>query len=418
MKELELYINDPESPKLIELEGNMVFRIRKDNTFSLGRTCNKSGCDITRSDIIIDGSRAMITVFVEENLSFDFSVFRIMREASNVTLRNLNIKVFVKYKESVNDKLFSIYNYGEGTRLENINIYMKSEAQVNMRGIANFADKADRWSAKGDNLLITDSKINIDCLPENFPKKCEICGIHNENADSISVQNCYVKTVIEGCGQEQIAMGIYTSGKFGRFVGNNVKASGRHPKARLREKAHAIGFVNKGEYSLISSNNIVGERGGFCAGLDNYGKFTRIGGNKILATHAISGSTVRNRANDTVIDSNVITSTCRHAKLIEHIASDSIITGNYMRVLLNRPQEITGCGIYAVGDKVRNNIISGNYIRQILNCGIFAEEKCGVIDTTNIVFSYNGNITKTTPTEHPEFIELFDEDKIKSLIDE
>ena len=110
MKELELYINDPESPKLIELEGNMVFRIRKDNTFSLGRTCNKSGCDITRSDIIIDGSRAMITVFIEEKLSFDFSVFRIMRETSNVTLRNLNIKVFVKYKESVKEHLFSIYN--------------------------------------------------------------------------------------------------------------------------------------------------------------------------------------------------------------------------------------------------------------------------------------------------------------------
>ena len=213
-------------------------------------------------------------------------------------------------------------------------------------------------------------------------------------------------------------MGIYTSGKFGRFIGNNVKASGRHPKAMLREKAHAIGFVNKGEYSLISSNNIVGERGGFCAGVDNYGKFTRIGGNKILATHAIIGSSVRNKANDTVIDSNVITSTCRHAKLIEHIASDSIITGNYIRVLLNRPQEITGCGIYAIGDKVRNNIISGNHIRQILNCGIFADTNCGVVDSTNIVFSYNGNIAKATRKEHPEFIEMFNEANVVSLEEE
>ena len=47
----------------------------------------------------------------------------------------------------------------------------------------------------------------------------------------------------------------------------------------------------------------------------------------------------------------------------------------------------TGCGIYAIGDDVRDNLITENIIRFVLNCGIFIRKGAGIIEN-NIVESF------------------------------
>ncbi len=417
MKSFENTINDKENPRLIELHGTIEVKAADASAFSLGRSCNTSACDITRSDVIIDGSDAQIVVNIDDELNSDYSVVRIMPEATNVKIRNLNIKLLVNHNKNCDRSIYAIYNYAEGVVLENVHIYMHSDAQINMFGIGCYSDKSDRWGTKGDNSTIVNSTIKVDCLPKDFTNCCKCYGIYIEKADNISVQNCNIKSVIDGVGKDQVAVGVYTSGKFGRFINNNIKASAKHPKAVLREKAYAVGFHNDGEYSIISNNNIIGERGGYCIGLlnENTAKFANINGNKIHATHSVVGCGIKNKANDIIINSNILTCTCRNAKMLEHEAGASIISNNYIRVLLGRAKEMTGCGIYAVGRRVQGNTIEGNVIRQALNCGIYTEPNCGVISKSNIVFDYENNCKITTTKEHPEFIRMFNEKNIKSI---
>ena len=417
MRSFEKIINDNNSSKLIELNGLIEIKAGGGSMFSLGRSCNTSACDITRSDIVIDGSNAQIIVNIDDMLYSDYSIIRIMPEATNITIKNLNIKLVVNHSINSDKAIYAIYNYAEGVVLENVHIYMHSEAQINMFGIGCYGDKSDRWGTKGDNITIVNSTIKVDCLPSSFTHACRCYGVYIDKADNVSIQNCNIKSVIDGIGKDQVATGIYTCGKFGRFINNNIKASAKHPKAILREKAYAVGFHNDGEYSIISNNNIIGERGGYCIGLlnENKAKFANINGNKIHATHSVVGCGIKNLANDVIINSNILTCTCRNAKILDHEAGASIISNNYIRVLLGRAKEMTGCGIYAVGRRVRGNTIEGNVIRQALNCGIYSDPNCGVISKSNIVFDYENNFKITTIKEHPEFVRMFDEKNIKSI---
>ena len=97
-----------------------------------------------------------------------------------------------------------------------------------------------------------------------------------------------------GENESHKAIGVYTNGRFGRFVGNNIKANGTHNRGLLKERAHAYGFVNYGLHTIITSNNIIGEWGGKCIGLDNNGEYAIIDCNKILSTHTICGRSVCN----------------------------------------------------------------------------------------------------------------------------
>ena len=155
---------------------------------------------------------------------------------------------------------------------------------------------------------------------------------------------------------------------YGRFTDNNIKAHTPHIRGVSREKPYTIGFKNAGQYSLISNNNIVSERGGFCVGLDNTAQQVKISGNKILATHTVLGTTIRNSGAYTIIDSNLILSTAKNCKLLEHATSGSIITSNIMMNTLRKSLAITGCGIYTLGKDAHNNVISDNIIKDVLNC--------------------------------------------------
>ena len=166
-------------------------------------------------------------------------------------------------------------------------------------------------------------------MRRSFPKENAVYGIYNNLANSISVQNTYVYAVTRGDGERQKAAGVYTNGRFGRYVGNNIKANGTHNIGKQKEQAHAYGFINEGLYTLITSNNIVGEWAGLCVGLENRGEYTVVSSNKILSTHTICGRSIRNYGNNSSIEGNILTSTSRNARLLEQEAKNWYYYGQY-----------------------------------------------------------------------------------------
>ena len=55
----------------------------------------------------------------------------------------------------------------------------------------------------------------------------------------------------------------------------------------------------------------------------------------------------------------------------------------------------TGCGIYAIGDDVKDNLITENIIRFVLNCGIFIRKGAGIIQN-NIIESFTRTVKMET----------------------
>ena len=180
----------------------------------------------------------------------------------------------------------------------------------------------------------------------------------------------------------------------------------------LKEQAHTFGFVNDGLHTIITSNNIVGEWGGKCIGLENNGEFAIIGNNKILATHTICGRSIKSQANNSIIQGNVLTSTSRNARLLDHSADNCIICNNYMEVLMVQSECRSGCGIYADCSS-KNNIISDNIIRNVADCGIFADKTVGSI-SNNRVISYSETVIQSD-SDNLQLKAKLDEDMIRSI---
>ncbi len=196
-------------------------------------------------------------------------------------------------------------------------------------------------------------------------------------------------------------------------MGNNIKANGSHNTGREREQAHAYGFINDGLYSVIEANNIVGEWAGMSVGLENRGEYSLIEGNKILATHTVCGRSVRSYANNSQITGNVLTSTSRNARLLEHSASSCIIANNVMEVLMVRSECRSGCGIYAIGEACRENIISGNIIRNVADIGIFADRTVGTV-VNNRIISYPETVVQCG-CENSSLLFRLDERNIQNI---
>ena len=79
---------------------------------------------------------------------------------------------------------------------------------------------------RADNLVISNSFVKVECLAEEYPKESTVYGFYNNLANSVSMQNTYIYAINRGDGNRQKAVGVYTNGRFGRFVGNNIKANG------------------------------------------------------------------------------------------------------------------------------------------------------------------------------------------------
>lgn len=127
---------------------------------------------------------------------------------------------------------------------------------------------------------------------------------------------------------------------------------------------------------------------------------------------------VRNYANDSVFDGNILTSTSRNPRLFEQEGSNCIITNNMMQGLQLPSTYQSSVGIYAAVESATENLISQNIIKNVCDCGIFAHKNIGLVQN-NIVTTYaeSYGFVKLATTENSAIANKLDENRIHSIFD-
>lgn len=400
----------------VRFAGEINLELPKSACFYVGKNFSKSLVTITKPNITLDFSDAIVRVDIAEPLDTDLNIFFVSSMAKNVEIKNLKLYVYLNIPATAR-QIVGIYNTAYGLKLNNCFIEVVSESQLNLVGMFNNGNLDTHMETRADNLVIANSCIKVQIVQSGM-KDSVVYGVYNNLANSISIQNTFVYSTNIGFGKKQAAIGVFTNGRFGRFIGCNIKANGSHNTGNLKEQAYAYGFVNEGLYNLIEGNNIVGEWGGQCVGLENKGDFAKASGNKILSTHTIKGRSVRNYANDSIFDGNILTSTSRNPRLFEQEGSNCIITNNVMEGLQLPQTYQSSVGIYAAAESAAENLISQNIIKNVCDCGIFAHKNIGFVQN-NIITTYaeSYGFVKLATTENSAIANKLDESRIHSILD-
>ena len=400
----------------VRFAGEINLELPKSACFYVGKNFSKSLVTITKPNITLDFSDAIVRVDIAEPLDTDLNIFFVSSMAKNLEIKNLKLYVYLNIPATAR-QIVGIYNTAYGLKLNNCFIEVVSESQLNLVGMFNNGNLDTHMETRADNLVIANSCIKVQIVQSGM-KDSVVYGVYNNLANSISIQNTFVYSTNIGFGKKQAAIGVFTNGRFGRFIGCNIKANGSHNTGNLKEQAYAYGFVNEGLYNLIEGNNIVGEWGGQCVGLENKGDFAKASGNKILSTHTIKGRSVRNYANDSIFDGNILTSTSRNPRLFEQEGSNCIITNNVMEGLQLPQTYQSSVGIYAAAESAAENLISQNIIKNVCDCGIFAHKNIGFVQN-NIITTYaeSYGFVKLATTENSAIANKLDESRIHSILD-
>ena len=400
----------------VNFEGDINLELPKSTSFYVGKNFSKSLVTISKPNITLDFSDAVVRVNITDPLDADLNLFFVSSMAKNVEIKNLKLCVYLNIHITAR-QIVGIYNTAYGLKLNNCSIEIIAENQLNLVGVFNNGNLDTHMETRADNLVIESGCIRVQIVQSGM-KESIVYGIFNHLANSISLQNTFVYSTNIGIGKKQAAVGVFTNGRFGRIVGNNIKANGSHNTGNLKEQAYAYGLVNEGLYNLIEANNIVGEWGGQCVGLENKGDFAKVNGNKILATHTIKGRSVRNYANDSIFDGNILTSTSRNPRLFEHEGCNCIITNNMMEGLQLPQTYQSSVGLYAAAESATENLIAQNVIKNVCDCGIFANKNIGFVQN-NIITTYaesSGFVKQGLNTDERLAAKL-DEGRVHSILD-
>lgn len=413
--QLQQVIDSAELFREVKLDGEINLEIPQSTCFYVGKNFSKSLITITKPNISLDFANSAVRIDIMNPLDTDLNIFFVSSMAKNVQIKNLKMFVYLNSPES-SRQVVGIYNTAYGLKLSNCHIEIVSENQTNLVGVLNNGNLDTHMETRADNFVFESGNIKVQVKQGGF-KDNKVYGIYNNLANSISVQNTFIYAKNIGTGERQSAVGVYTNGRFGRFVGNNIKANGTHNTGNLKEQAYAYGFENEGLYNLIEANNIVGEWGGQCIGLENKGDFAKVSGNKILSTHTIKGRSVRNYANDSVFDGNILTSTSLNPRLFEQEGSNCIITNNVMEGLQLPQTYQSSVGIYGVKETARENLIKQNVIKNVCDCGIYAHKNIGTVQN-NIIVTYAeaSGFLKQATIENSGLANKLDENKIQSIL--
>lgn len=401
---------------VVRFEDEINLELSKSTSFYVGKNFSKSLVNITKPNITLDFSDAIVRVNIMDSLDTNLNIFFVSSMAKNVEIKNLKLHVYLNIPVT-SRQIVGIYNTAYGLKLNNCDIEIVSENQSNLVGVFNNGNLDTHMETRADNLVIANGCIKVQIVQSGM-KDSVVYGVYNNLANSISIQNTFVYSTNIGIGKKQAAIGVFTNGRFGRFIGCNIKANGSHNTGNLKEQAYAYGFVNEGLYNLIESNNIIGEWGGQCVGLENKGDFTKVNGNKILATHTIQGRSIRNYANDSIFDGNILTSTSRNPRLFEQEGSNCIIANNMMEGLQLPQTYQSSVGLYAAAEKATENLIAQNIIKNVCDCGIFAHKNIGLVQN-NIITTYaeSYGFIKLATTENSAIANKLDENRIHSILD-
>lgn len=366
---------------------------------------------INRSDLVIGGSDSLIEVnFID--FKNNWTLFDINHNAKNIELRNLNIKLNIRSHENCNDYFALIFNNAYGLKIINCKFEIIANEEVHLFGVFNNGNLDTHMETGADNLVIDNSTIHASIHSESNDFQSEVYGIYNNLANCISIQNSFIYATHKGNSDKHKAIGIYTNGRYGRFIGNNIKANGSHPEGLKKEAASAIAFQNEGLFTIISNNNLIGEWAGTAIGIFNASESAIISNNKILATHTIYGIPIRSYGEKVLVLENIVISTSRNARLIEHHASNSIISHNFMEVLIPPEECVSGCGIYAASKNIGANTISENTICNVKNVGIFVGNHNSNILNNQVISKQSIPISDLN---NLKLAELLNEKNIKSI---
>ena len=414
--EIQQVIDSARLFREVRFEGEINLELPKSTSFYVGKNFSKSLVAITKPNITLDFTDAIVRVHLTDPLDTNLNIFFVSSMAKNVEIKNLKLHVYLNIPVT-SRQIVGIYNTAYGLKLNNCDIEIVSENQSNLVGVFNNGNLDTHMETRADNLVITNGCIKVQIVQSGM-KDSVVYGVYNNLANSISIQNTFVYSTNIGIGKKQTAIGVFTNGRFGRFIGCNIKANGSHNTGNLKEQAYAYGFVNEGLYNLIESNNIIGEWGGQCVGLENKGDFTKVNGNKILATHTIKGRSVRNYANDSIFDGNILTSTSRNPRLFEQEGSNCIIANNMMEGLQLPQTYQSSVGLYAAAEKATENLIAQNIIKNVCDCGISAHKNIGLVQNNNITtYAESYGFIKLATTENSAIANKLDENRIHSILD-
>lgn len=410
--ELERLIDNSSDNSGIKLEGKIKIKIGKSGKMYVGRQFVQGFIKIERPGVTIDGAGAEIEVELCDCVTNDCALFYLTPAARSVRFVNLNLTVTVNNVHT--DKHFyAFYNTAYGVSFENCRVEIRADRQVNLAAVYNNGNYDSHLDSRADNIIISNSQIKAECRAEEYPYECEAYGVYNHYANSISVHDSYIRTDMHGDGGRQKAVGVYTDGRFGRFVGNNIKANCAHPEGLDKDRAHAYGFIDAGRQNMLSVNNIVAEWAGMCVGLEERGQYAEIETNKIHSTHTVYGRSVRLCGEASVLRGNVITTTGRNARLVEIEQGPNIISGNVLSVFRAPEEMVTSCGIYCTADELPQSIITENMFGNITDCAILYVPSNAVIER-NFMHPETKAVLRAGG-ERRELIALFDPSRISSI---
>ncbi len=396
----------------VKLNGNLDIKISRSNKLYVGRQFVQGYIKIERAGITIDGANATINVELDDCVTNDCSLFYLTPSATGVRFVNLNLNITVNNEHTAH-KFFAFYNTAYGVSFENCHVTIQTDRQIDLAVIYNNGNYDYHLDTRADNLVVSNCQLKAECNAEEYPLSCEVYGLYNYYANSISVHDSYIHTVMRGDGEKQRAVSVYTNGRFGRFVGNNIKSNCCHPDGVKKEQAHAYGFIDSGWHNIISANNIVAEWAGRCVGLEELGLYAEIETNKIHSTHTIYGTSVILSGEASLLRGNAITSTGRNTRLVEIKSGPCIVSGNVLGELRMAEELVTSCGIYCVAEDIPQNIITENIIRYVQDCGILYLPSNAVIER-NFMQPETKAILRAGK-ERRDLIALFDPSRICSI---
>ena len=86
-----------------------------------------------------------------------------------------------------------------------------------------------------------------------------------------------------------------------------------------------------------------------------------------------------------------------------------------MEILMDAVECRSGCGIYAIGERVTKNIVANNILKNVIDCGIFANREAGRIENNFVLTWGVEHTTEYAGSENARLAEKLNEKNIRSI---
>ena len=137
----------------VRFEGEINLELPKSTSFYVGKNFSKSLVTITKPNITLDFSDAIVRVDIAEPLDTDLNIFFVSSMAKNVEIKNLKLYVYLNIPATAR-QIVGIYNTAYGLKLNNCFIEVVSESQLNLVGMFNNGNLDTHMETRADNLVI------------------------------------------------------------------------------------------------------------------------------------------------------------------------------------------------------------------------------------------------------------------------